>query len=552
MLQNEFQRLALGEGVPIPGIGADRSTDVRIRGGSRSGRGTTLRPPVGDAGRLGLCCRVIADPDPDGLMVGTQPAGQLQRVLVPQLRLLDAGHDRNRRCRSSNPTLGRVQVVAVQGRLDGELEQRAATGDQLPHRAVTPGLPQLTRIHSVRRHRHEGVGGEPLIGVEGLECRLLPGGVAIEGVDHLTTDDLVVGEIAAQHTDVLVAECRPAGRHRGRLAGQMHGHHVGVALDDDDLTLPGDFFLGEIQAVEQLGLLVQRRFRGVDVLGLEPVVLVETARAEAHHIAGRVVDRPQQPAVEPVHRSTIAVTHESGALEFVNGKALRCQGFEQLIPTGWRISTTEPGGGLVVETPIGQERAGRSRRFRGQLRGIERRRSLVRRDQPRPTPAFHPGRSATLDQGQSDPDPVGQPLDGFDEVELLVFGHEGEDVAAFATAEAVVRSATGTDLERGGLLVVKRAEPLEVVAAGPLECDIFADDLVDPVGVAHPLSVRIRDPSRHGWSVCPREARRSPVCTPANAYARSRRCRATACASVSRETWSNTTRNRAASSRACE
>jgi hypothetical protein len=45
-------------------------------------------------------------------------------------------------------------------------------------------LAQLTRVATIRVHGDKGLGKERLIECEGLESRVLPGLVAIEGEDH--------------------------------------------------------------------------------------------------------------------------------------------------------------------------------------------------------------------------------------------------------------------------------------------------------------------------------------------------------------------------------
>ena len=104
----------------------------------------------------------------------------------------------------------------------------------------------------------------------------------------------------AQHPAVVLAERGAAGRDRGGYAGQVAGHHVGVALDHDRLRGAGDVAAGEVDAVEHLGLLVDRRLGGVEVLRLDPVVVEDPAGTEADRVAGGLPDRPEQPAAEPV------------------------------------------------------------------------------------------------------------------------------------------------------------------------------------------------------------------------------------------------------------
>ncbi len=60
---------------------------------------------------------------------------------------------------------------------------------------------------------------------------------------------------------------------------------------------------------------------------------------------------------------------------------------------------------------------------------------------------------------------------------------EREDVAALVAPEAVVALAIGIDVERGGLLVVERAEA-DVVAARLLQRQVATDDLDNVDAVA--------------------------------------------------------------------
>ena len=77
------------------------------------------------------------------------------------------------------------------------------------------------------------------------------------------------------------------------------------------------------------------------------------------------------------------------------------------------------------------------------------------------------------------------------EGEVLDLLQEREDVAALTAAEAVVVAPCRADLERRGLLVVERAQPLEIAAAGVAQCDVLPHDLLDATGVANPFPVRL-------------------------------------------------------------
>ena len=103
--------------------------------------------------------------------------------------------------------------------------------------------------------------------------------------------------------------------------GQVAGHHVGVALDDDGLPPARDLLLGQVEAVEHGRLLVDRGLGGVEVLRLDPVVVEEPAGAEADDVAGDVADRPEQPAPEPVDRPALALARQAAGDELLGGEA---------------------------------------------------------------------------------------------------------------------------------------------------------------------------------------------------------------------------------------
>ncbi len=87
---------------------------------------------------------------------------------------------------------------------------------------------------------------------------LLPRGVPVEGEDDLGRD-VGPAEHPLHDPGVLLAERRPARRDGRAHPGEVAGHDVGVALDDDDALGAGDLPLGQVEAVEGLRLLVDGR-----------------------------------------------------------------------------------------------------------------------------------------------------------------------------------------------------------------------------------------------------------------------------------------------------
>ena len=75
---------------------------------------------------------------------------------------------------------------------------------------------------------------------------------------------------------------------------------------------------------------------------------------------------------------------------------------------------------------------------------------------------------------------------------------EGEDVTALAAAEAVPHAPTGSDVETGAALVMERAQALHRAAAGALERDVLAHDVVDLGPLTDFRDVLIANPAGHG------------------------------------------------------
>ena len=103
----------------------------------------------------------------------------------------------------------------------------------------------------------------------------------------------------------------------------------------------------------------------------------------------------------------------------------------------------------------------------------------MRVDQPAPLALLLAGHIAALLVAQVDAGPAGQPLDRLDEAEPVNLLHELDRVAALGAGETVEKSSRGGDVERGGFLVVERAESLERAAARVLQLQVLTHHLVD-------------------------------------------------------------------------
>ncbi len=396
-----------------------------------------------------------------------------------------------------DPAVHRVEVVVGQQAADGELEQRDPPRHQVLHGRVALGQPQFAGVHPLRGDGDVGLARERLVALERLQRGLLPRLVAVEGEDDLAAEGVVVHHQLAQHPHVLLAE-RGAGRgHRRGHPGLVQGHHVGVALDDDHLVAPGDLPLGLVQTEQHLRLLEDRALAGVQVLRLDGVIIEQAARAEPDDVAAPVPDRPHQPPVEAVDRAAPALLGDLRLVQLGQLEAVAQQVFGQLVPPAGGEPAAEALRRGAVETTFGEERA-RGLGLRGlQLLGVELLGGLVHLHQPHPGAPVAAGRGAAALVGQVQADPVGQALHRLHEREVLDLHDELDDVAALAAAEAVEGAVAGAHVERGRLLLVERAQALQRAPARAAQCDVLADDLVDPIALADLRDVALPDPSRH-------------------------------------------------------
>lgn len=296
---------------------------------------------------------------------------------------------------------------------------------------------------------------------------------------------------------MVAAEGRAAGRDRGRHAGEMAGHDVRVALDDDRAGHLGDVLLREVDAVEDLGLLVDRGVGRVEVLRAV-VRLVELAGAEADDLAADVADGPHQAAAEAVDGSAAALLGEAGEQELLVGEALAAQEAGEVVPALGAVADGEVRGGGLVEAALGEElAAGVGLRVTGQLFHVPVGGDLVGLDQADPLAALVGGVVAALLVPQGDAGLGGQALDRLGEGEVVDLHHERDGVAALLASEAVEEPLARTDLEGRRLLVVERTQALEVATARVAQLEVLGHHGVDRDRVPNRLHVLVVDPSCH-------------------------------------------------------
>ncbi len=463
-----------------------------------------IRDRGGTAGRAllgGLAPQRVVHRPLHGLQIHAEIAGQLPCVLRPLLPVLDLGDQGGGLAHRLDPALDRVQVEPRDGVAQREVDERLPAGDHVAHRQVATGQAQIAGVHVVRADRDERPPDETLVLLERPQRGLLPGRVPVEGVDDLAGEAVAVHQQPAQHADVVDAECRPARRHRGRLAGLVTGHHVGVALDDDRAAALGDLPLGVVDAVEDVRLLVDRRLGRVQVFRAV-VVVEELARAEADHVAAQIPDRPQQPAAEPVdQRAGTGRLGEPGGDQLVRAEALQPQVLAERVPRVGGEAAPVLLRGVPAEAALGEELAGLPCARGAELVTVELDGRGVRGDQPLTLPGLRPrtGRlGAVVVIPQLDAGLAGQPLHRLDERQVLRVHQELDRVPALAAAMTEIHAPSWGNVERRGLLVVEGAQPLQVAAPGRAQRHGLADHVGNRGAVADQCDVLVLHPARHG------------------------------------------------------
>ena len=262
----------------------------------------------------------------------------------------------------------------------------------------------------------------------------------------------------------------------------------------------GDLLLRQIDAVEDVALLVDGRLSRVEVLRVDPVVVVEPPRAEADDISEQVADRPHQPAAESVVRRRSAQCDQPGDDELVVAESPLTQVLPQRLARTRRIADAETDCGFAVEVSLVQEpAAGYRLRRLGQLLGVESGGVPMGLDQSGSLFSvwLRCGAGSGFLVAQLHADLDRKPLERLGERQLLDLLDKPDDVSALVAPEAEVHASSRCDVERRCLLVVEGAQSLQRAATRIAQGHVLADDLLDPRLLADRRDVLVADPPSH-------------------------------------------------------
>ena len=321
-----------------------RSSPLRVRRrapGSRHLHGAGAGLALARLGAGGHADRLLNRPH-----VHSQPAGQSARVLGAQRSILDVGDDAGGGAQALHSPLGAAKIHLGQDGTNREFKQRGARVHQVNDRLVSRRQPKLARVLAARGDSHERLRRKVLVLPVRAQRSLAPGAVAVKGEDHLRPVRAtarqehprrrvgVVAQEAANDPNVLGSERRPTRGHGVRHARNVGGHDVGVPLDDHHPVVGGDRLLGQVEAVQELRLLVDGGLGGVEVLRGVLLRLVQPSRPEADGRARDVADRPHQAPAEAIVDAPGALRGQARDLDFLVREALGTQVAGQSIPGG--------------------------------------------------------------------------------------------------------------------------------------------------------------------------------------------------------------------------
>ena len=313
------------------------------------------------------------------------------------------------------------------------------------------------------------------------------GGFLARLVRVVAQDDLV--RVLADEPHLIRGQGRAAGTHCRVDAGLLHADDVHIALAQHEP--PGRTALGDLQREYRVRLVVDQRFRAVDVFGLG---VIQHAAAKGDDVAPQIKDGGHHPlpeqAVDPPGRTALEQTTGVQLLLIV---ALVAQKLIQGLPVVGGIAQAEPDDGLVVQTapsPVGTGLPGLL--HSGVEAGMEKPCRLLVHGQDA---AAHPAGLVVL-LGLRHPGPGRQHLDGFLCTDVVDFLDKPNGVSCRLTSKAIKALRVRIDVERRGFFAVEGAQaPVQPPLA--LELHIAAHQLHDVGAAGQFLNVFVWD---HGFS----------------------------------------------------
>ena len=273
----------------------------------------------------------------------------------------------------------------------------------------------------------------------------------------------------------------------------MQHDDIGVAFDDHGDAGRCHGRLGDVQAEEHPGLMEQRSFLRVEILGL---ALAYDAPPEGDGVSVGIADRKHHALVEAVAQTSVLLGHKR---EVSVDKLFGCKTLGGQMPherlasrSVSEVPTIRHGTPHVARCKIGARGCGAVLARTHELKMIELRRSLARFLEARFLSAKRRSLGIFRDL---DARTLRQKAHRIGEPQIIDLHDERDDVAALAAAETMPELRRGVDLERGRFLVMERAATPEITSA-LAQLDPIAHDGDQIARFAHATDVSLGN-ARH-------------------------------------------------------
>src|SRR5690606_23211088 len=323
-------------------------------------------------------------------------------------------------------------------------------------RVLTLGEEHEAHVTPVLQYRQAGLQRAPGC----LATGIVPVETEDDGVDH-----------AEQPLEMLFAggraEC--GDRIGDAVLGQCD--HIHVAFHHQNVVQLTVLAAGLVQAIQLPALLEHRRFGGVQVLGL---VVAQHPAAETDDPPAAVADGEDDAVAEAVVAlAAVRVLHyQPGLDEYLLLGIIRGQVAHQVVPAGWSKAQVIELGDLPRQAPLLQvvHRASALGMMPELLTVIRGGIFQHRVQRTVLTTGAGPATIASLFPGYLDTGLASQLLHRLREIQPLEIHQEADGVPTGAAAEPAIDLLVGADAERGGFLVMERAQRGPVLA-GLLQLD---------------------------------------------------------------------------------
>ena len=267
----------------------------------------------------------------------------------------------------------------------------------------------------------------------------------------------ILGESADQ-MNLTRGQCSPAGGHHVFHTCLVHRHDVGVPLHQKTPLLLDNRRLGQVHAVEDLGLVVQQALWRVEVLG-NLFLGAEGPSAKANHTARDISDREHDTAFEKVpQRAVVALLAKASLHQLFCRITSRLTCLGHGVPRIRAVANQKGVQHIVSESPLHEVAATNGFSCIGLLHLL---------CEPLLRPSDHIAQ-ALLGCGRRDffwgrrlllhlnVVASGQHPKRFGIIDLLQLHEKGDQASAFAAGKALENALGGQDVKRRRLLVRER------------------------------------------------------------------------------------------------